>query len=84
MKLKNVEITNIELDAIEDLATVWILCKKHRAIESKTDIEIYRIQQECDDCIKIGNMTRSRALHVWSKLVHAYNIAKNGKCYCKG
>ena len=81
MKIKNVEITNPELNALEDLAVAWILCKKHNAkTYGKSDVEIYKIQDSCKACRKEVKTASNRALHLWSKLVHGYNIARYGKC----
>ena len=81
MKIKGVEVTKPELDALEDVAIVWILCKKHNAeIYGKNEIQIYKMQNSCKSCTKEKRLRSSRALHLWSKLTHAYYIAKDGKC----
>ncbi|MFA6530221.1 MAG: hypothetical protein WCT31_00690 [Candidatus Micrarchaeia archaeon] len=83
MKLKNIEVSDPELNALEDLATVWILCKKHNPkTNGKTDVEIYKMQNSCKECRKEVKETCNRALHLWSKLVHAYNLSRYGKCDC--
>ena len=84
MKIKNVEVTKPELDALEDLAVVWILCKKHNAKSyGKSDVEIYKMQDSCKACRKEVKTASNRALHLWSKLVHAYEIARKGYCDCE-
>jgi hypothetical protein len=84
MKIKNVEITKPELDALEDLAVVWILCKKHNAqMDWKDEVKVYKIQQSCKACRKEVKTASNRALHLWSKLVHAYEIARKGYCDCE-
>lgn len=81
MKIKEIEITNPELDALEDLTVAWNLCKKHNAkIHGKSDIEIYKMQNSCKACQKEMKTIRKRTLHLWSKLVHAYCLARYGKC----
>ena len=75
-----VDITNTELDAIEDMAITWILCPKHNGIYTLDEIERYKMQQSCKECKKLVEKNSSRALHAWSKMVHAYNIARHGKC----
>lgn len=78
------EITGSELDALEDLATVWIFCKKHNAHSAgKSYIEIFKMQNSCKACRKEVKLVSNRALHLWSKLVHAYEIARYGKCSCE-
>ncbi len=81
MKIKGIEITKPELDALEDLAVVWILCKKHNGqTYGKSEVEIYKIQNSCKNCTKEKKLRSSRALHLWSKLTHEYYIARYGKC----
>lgn len=81
MKIKNVEVSKPELDALEDLATVWILCKKHNAkTYGKNDVEIYKMQNSCKACHKEVRQASRRAMHLWSKLTHEYYIARFGKC----
>lgn len=83
MKIKNLEVSNPELDALEDLAVAWNLCKKHNAqTMDKSDLEIYKMQHNCKACQKEVKIIRSRCLHLWSKLIHAYEIARHGKCGC--
>ena len=84
MKIKTVEVTKPELDALEDLATAWILCKKHNAqTYGKNDVAIYKMQNSCKTCQREVKGTSGRAIHLWSKLVHAYEIARRGKCGCE-
>lgn len=79
--IKKVEITSQELSALEDLAVAWILCKKHNAASvNKSDVEIFKMQNSCRACTKLFKQNRNHALHLWSKLIHAYEIARNGKC----
>ncbi len=81
MKIKDVEITQPELDALEYLATSWILCKKHNSRSwDKSDVEIYKMQNSCKECTKEVRKASSRGLHLWSKLIHAYCISRYGKC----
>ena len=84
MKIKNVEVTKPELDALEDLATVWILCEKHNAqMDWKDEVNVYKIQHSCKACQKKVKTASNRALHLWSKLVHVYEIARKGYCDCE-
>lgn len=79
-----VNVSKNELDALEDLATVWILCKKHNAHSpGKTGIELFKMQDSCRACRKEVKLESNQALHLWSKLVHAYEISKHGKCDCQ-
>lgn len=81
VKIKEVEVTKPELDALEHLATVWILCEKHNAkMDWKDEVKVFRIQNTCKDCQKEVRKASKRALHLWSKLFHYYNISRYGKC----
>lgn len=81
VKIKNVEITNPELDAVEDLIVAWTLCKKHTCqTTGKSQVEIYKMQYSCKQCQKEVNKIKNRSLHLWKKLVHAYETARYGKC----
>jgi hypothetical protein len=81
VKIKGIELTKPELDALEDLATVWILCEKHNAkTYGKGDVEIYKMQDSCKACRREVRKSSKRAVHLWSKLTHQYYIARYGKC----
>ena len=76
-----VNITQPELNAIEDIAVCWNLCDKHKKLDS--EIEMFKASNECKDCIEIQRKLTSKAMNAWSKMVHAYNIARYGKCSCE-
>ncbi|GEM_PF-2454051 len=75
-----VNITNPELDAMEDVITVYILCKKHSKNLTLDYNRLLHFQYNCKNCLKELKKAKSKALHLWSKLVHAYNISRYGKC----
>jgi len=80
VRAENVEITNPELDAMEDLIVAWTLCKKHNLqTRDKSQVEIYKMQHDCKQCQKEVKKIRNRSLHLWSKLVQAYEKARDGK-----
>ncbi len=68
-----VEVSNKELDALEDLIVAWNLCKKHNATIDSDEDDRWRFTQTCPECIAINRLLRSKALHLWSKLVTAYD-----------
>ena len=78
MKLK-VDLTEPEINSIEELAVCWTLCPEHKK-ESLTEVECFKATQDCLKCVKINKALRLKALHAWSKLAHAYNLARTGKC----
>lgn len=65
------EITNKELDAMEDLAVAWNLCNKHKAMLGATEEDNFRFTQECKKCLKINKEISGTTLHLWAKLVTA-------------
>ena len=79
MKIK-VDITNKELDAIENLLICWNLCDKHKMLTDELDM--FKATQNCPKCLKLNKKLRSKAIHAWSKMVHAYEISRYGKCSC--
>ncbi|MFH0713843.1 MAG: hypothetical protein V1722_04380 [Candidatus Micrarchaeota archaeon] len=84
VKVKQVEITNSELSALENLVVAWNLCEKHnRETYDKSDVEIFKLQNSCKACQNKEGKMRNKALHLWSKLIHAYEIARHGKCGCE-
>ena len=74
-----VEISNKELDALEDLAITWNLCKKHNAMVNATEDDRWHFTQKCKECNEINRRLSSKVLHVWSKLVTAYEKARKNK-----
>ena len=75
-----VNITNKELDALEDVIVCWNLCKKHNAVHDATEEEMFAFTQNCKKCEKLNKELRGKALHLWSKLVTAYlKYGKKGK-----
>jgi len=68
-----VNVTNPELDALEDFVVCWNLCDKHNAQTlDKTDEEIYAITLKCKKCEEINRKLRGKCLHLWCKLIDAY------------
>lgn len=61
-----------ELDALEDLVTVWTLCKKHNVRYPITENQRWNFTQTCKKCIKLNKEIRNKSLHLWSKLMTAY------------
>ena len=67
-----VEVSNLELDALEDVIVAWNLCKKHNAEIDASEDDRWHFTQTCPKCIKNNRILRSKALHLWSKLVTTY------------
>lgn len=68
-----VNVTNPELDALEDLAVCWNLCNKHNSQTlGRTEEEIFAFTQNCKKCGEINRKLRKTCLHLWCKLVDAY------------
>lgn len=75
-----VDVTNKELDDLEDLIVAWNLCDKHKAQWNASEEDYFKFTQTCKKCIKINKIIHGRTLHLWSKLVTAYEKAtKNGR-----
>ena len=66
------DVSNKELDSLEDLAVVWNLCEKHNAKINASENDRWRFTQTCPKCVSINKKLRSKVLHLWSKLVTAY------------
>lgn len=74
-----VELTNKELDAMENLAVAWNLCDKHKRVFNASEEAYFKFTQTCRKCIKINQEIRGKTLHLWSKLVTAYMKATERK-----
>ena len=67
-----VEVTNKELNALENLTISWNLCKKHKSIINASEEEYFKFTQNCKKCAEINKEIRNKTLHLWSKMVTAY------------
>ena len=67
-----VEVTNKELDAMEDLAVKSNLCNKHKHIHNASEEQNFKFTQTCKKCVKINKEIRGKTLHLWSKIVTSY------------
>ena len=78
VKLKEIEVTNPELDALEDLIFAWILCRKHlvRSV-GKKDVETYKMQKSCKSCQNKLKKTKKLSFRLWKKLVSSYDAIKH-------
>ena len=65
-------VTNKELDALENQTLCWNLCNKHKAALDASEEEIFGFIQTCKKCSKINKELTNKNLHLWSKLVTAY------------
>ncbi len=70
------DVSNRELDALEDLAVVWNLCEKHNAAIEASEDDRWRFTQTCPKCKEINKKLSSKVLHLWSKLVTAYEKSR--------
>lgn len=67
-----IDITQKELNALEDQTVCWNLCKEHNGIINATDEEFFAFTLHCPKCKKVNRMLRKSNLHLWVKLVDAY------------
>lgn len=73
-------ITNKELDALENQTLCWNLCDKHKAVLDASEEEMFGFTQTCKKCLKTNRELTNKNLHLWSKLVTAYlKATKKGK-----
>ena len=69
-----VDVTNPELDALEDVLTVWSLCSTHCAwSQGMSQRQIAAMQYGCPSCSKLLRTRIEKGLKLWSKLVAAYD-----------
>ena len=67
-------VTNSELDALEDYLVCYNLCPiHHKKTIGATDEQLDEWQNKCPKCIEERKKLFSKSLHLWSKLVHAYD-----------
>ena len=73
-----ITVSDSELDALEDSLIVWNLCKKHNAMtfdfktgKSRTEQEIFKMQDECKACQKRKKRVFGRAWSVTGRLFEA-------------
>ena len=77
-----VNVTNNELDALENQTLCWNLCNKHKAVLDASEEKMFEFAQTCKKCLKINQELTNTNLHLWSKLVTAYlKATKSGKKY---
>lgn len=74
-----VNVTNKELDFLEDLVVAWNLCDKHNSIINASEADRWKFTQTCKKCVKINKELRNNTLHLWSKLVTAYEKSRKNK-----
>lgn len=81
----SVIVTNPELDALEDVLTVWLLCDRHMVRSAKaTPVQIAGWQRGCKKCFAIYQKENRRALQLWSKLVEQYDHTTSTKAKRSG
>ncbi len=66
------QVTNKELDALENLTVAWNLCDKHKAMLDASEEDNFRFTQTCKKCIRINGEMGNKTLHLRSNLVTAY------------
>jgi len=72
-------VTNKELDALENQTLCWNLCDKHKAKWNASEEKMFKFTQTCKKCLKINRELTNSNLHLWSKLVTAYFKATKRK-----
>ena len=68
-----INITNPELNALEDFIVAWNLCNKHTAILNSSEEDNFRFTKKCKKCIRKNKKIRHQTLHLWRKMVIAYD-----------
>ncbi len=81
-KERKVQISVSEdgLEALEDVLVAWNLCRKHKAKafdfkagRELTEQEIFKMQNECKNCIKYNRQLRRKAIGVMGKLFRSFD-----------
>lgn len=69
-----VDVTNPELDALEDVLVSWNLCSGHlnRVVGADPE-QIAAWQYGCKKCLRVHRALVDRSLKLWSKLCRAYD-----------
>lgn len=69
-----VDVTNPELDALEDVLTVWNLCPTHSAASTRaTERRVVGWQYGCVRCQRARAERLARCMRLWTKLSRAYD-----------
>ncbi|MFH1390947.1 MAG: hypothetical protein ABIH20_01410 [Candidatus Diapherotrites archaeon] len=74
-----INVTNKELDSLEDLVVAWNLCDRHKSIINASEDELWKFTQTCKKCVKINKELRNITLNLWSKLVTSYEKSRKNK-----
>ncbi len=72
-------VSNNELDALEDQTMCWNLCGKHKRFLEASEADRFNFTQDCRKCRKNNKEIHGIVLHLWSKLVTAYQNASKRK-----
>ncbi len=70
-------VGDTELNALEDSLVAWNLCKKHMALiwtpenGQKSEQEIFKMQDECEDCQRYNRRLHKPAWAIVSRLFNA-------------
>lgn len=84
VRIVSIAMSNAELNALEDSLVAFNLCKKHNALTftpehgPKSDQEIFKMQDECEDCQRYNRRLHRQALRVLSRLFEAYDFNNVG------
>jgi len=69
-----IDVTNPELDALEDVLTVWSLCPSHlRSSPGATESRVAAWQYGCPRCRRLLRVRVGKNLKLWTKLCTAYD-----------
>jgi hypothetical protein len=75
-----ITVSDKELLALEDSLIVWNLCKKHngqtwdhKERRTKTEQEIFKMQDECEMCKRKNRLVHRKAWQVASKLFKVWD-----------
>lgn len=75
MKDVTLRVSNRELDALEDLCTIWFLCPRHKAlnVNTRTEEDVAVWESTCKYCSTLRRAAQRDSLRLWTKLVRAYD-----------
>lgn len=66
------DISNKEIDTMEDFIMVWNLCSKHNAAHVEDEVEYFKFTRNCHECKQINEALKKATFKIWVKLVNAY------------
>ena len=74
-----INVSDRELEALEDSLMAWNLCKRHKALTwtpehgEKSEQEIFKMQNECEACKRYNNRLHRQAWQIASRLFRVWD-----------